>query len=217
MSDSSPTPTAMHSIDPAAHSHRQIYKLMTGIIVPRPIALVSTVDGDGNANLAPFSFFAGVGAAPPTVLFCPALRAAGDGNAGQRKDTLRNVEQNREFVINVVSESMAPQANLTAAEVGPEIDEFSLSGFTPVASERVRPPRVAESPAQMECSLLQVIYTGNQPASGVVVLGEVVRFHIRQDIFDDFRIDPAALDAVGRMAGNSWVRTRDRIELIRPR
>jgi flavin reductase (DIM6/NTAB) family NADH-FMN oxidoreductase RutF len=217
MSDSSPTPTAMHSIDPAAHSHRQIYKLMTGIIVPRPIALVSTVDGDGNANLAPFSFFAGVGAAPPTVLFCPALRAAGDGNAGQRKDTLRNVEQNREFVINVVSESMAPQANLTAAEVGPEIDEFSLSGLTPVASEGVRPPRVAESPAQMECRLLQVIYTGNQPASGVVVLGEVVRFHIRQDIFDDFRIDPAALDAVGRMAGNSWVRTRDRIELIRPR
>jgi flavin reductase (DIM6/NTAB) family NADH-FMN oxidoreductase RutF len=216
MSDSSPTPTAMHSIDPAAHSHRQIYKLMTGIIVPRPIALVSTVDGDGNANLAPFSFFAGVGAAPPTVVFCPVLRAAGDGNAGQRKDT-RNVEQNREFVINVVSESMAPQANLTAAEVGPEIDEFSLSGLTPVASEGVRPPRVAESPAQMECRLLQVIYTGNQPASGVVVLGEVVRFHIRQDIFDDFRIDPAALDAVGRMAGNSWVRTRDRIELIRPR
>jgi flavin reductase (DIM6/NTAB) family NADH-FMN oxidoreductase RutF len=217
MSDSSSTPKSMLNIDPAAHSQRQIYKLMTGIIVPRPIALVSTVDADGNANLAPFSFFAGVGSAPPTVLFCPALRATGGGNAGQRKDTLRNVEQTHEFVINVVSESMAPQANLTAAEVGPEIDEFSLSGFSPVASELVRPPRVAESPAQMECRLMQVIYTGNLPASGVIVLGEVVRFHIREDLFDDFRIDPVALDAVGRMAGNSWVRTRDRIELIRPK
>jgi flavin reductase (DIM6/NTAB) family NADH-FMN oxidoreductase RutF len=190
---------------------------MTGIIVPRPIALVSTVDAEGNANLAPFSFFAGVGSAPPTVLFCPALRPVGAGNSGERKDTLRNVEQTREFVINVVSESIAPEANLTAAEVGPEVDEFQLSGLTPLPSEVVKAPRVAESPAQMECRLMQVIYTGDQPASGVVVLGEVVRFHVREDLFEDFRIDPAALDAVGRMAGNTWVRTRDRIDFVRPK
>lgn len=207
----------MLSIDPAAHPQRQIYKLMTGIIVPRPIALVSTVDADGNANLAPFSFFAGVGAAPPTLLFCTALRPAGTDQAGQRKDTLRNVEQTREFVINIVSESIAAQANISAAEVAPEVDEFKLSGLTPLASEAVKPPRVAESPAQMECRLMQVIYTGNQPASGVVVLGEVLRFHIREDLIEDFRIDPAGLDAVGRMAGNTWVRTHDRIELIRPK
>jgi flavin reductase (DIM6/NTAB) family NADH-FMN oxidoreductase RutF len=211
------SPAAMVSIDPSQHQQRQIYKLMTGIIVPRPIALVSTVDENGSANLAPFSFFAGVGSAPPTVLFCPALRPEGTGPAGQRKDTLRNVEATREFVINVVSEAIADQANATSAEVSPEIDEFQLSSLTPIPSQVVKPPRVAESPAQMECKLLQVIYTGNQPASGVVVLGEVLRFHIRHNLFDDFRIDPAGLDGVGRMAGNTWVRTRDRIELIRPK
>jgi len=217
MSDSRSTRKSMLSFDPAEYPPRQMYKLMVGIIVPRPIALVSTVDAAGNANLAPFSFFAGVGAAPPTVLFCPALRPAGTENAGQRKDTLRNVEQTREFVISVVSEAIAAQANLAAAEVGPEVDEFSLSGLTPVASEVVKPPRVAESPAQMECRLMQVIYTGNEPQSGVVVLGEVLRFHVREDLVDDFRVDPAGLDAVGRMAGNTWVRTRDRLELIRPK
>jgi flavin reductase (DIM6/NTAB) family NADH-FMN oxidoreductase RutF len=205
------------SIDPLAHQPRQIYKLLTGIIVPRPIALVSTVDVHGNANLAPFSFFAGVGSAPPTVLFCPALRPNIPAQSGERKDTLRNVESTREFVINIISEAIADQANVTAAEVPPEVDEFQLSSLTPLPSEIVRPPRVAESPAQMECRLMQVIYTGDKPASGVIVLGEVVRFHVRKDLFDDFRIDPAGLDAVGRMAGNTWVRTRDRIELIRPK
>jgi flavin reductase (DIM6/NTAB) family NADH-FMN oxidoreductase RutF len=207
----------MLSIDPAQHPQRQIYKLMTGIIVPRPIALVSTVDTAGNANLAPFSFFAGVGSAPPTVLFCPALRPHGNAGAGKRKDTLRNVEATREFVINVVSEAISDQANASSAEVPPEVDEFWLSGLSPIPSEVVKPPRVAQSPAQMECRLMQVLYTGDKPASGVIVLGEVVRFHVRNELFDDFRIDPAGLDAVGRMAGNTWVRTRDRIELIRPK
>ncbi len=109
MSDSSSTSKCIISFDPSEHPQRQIYKLMTGIIVPRPIALVSTVDAAGNANLAPFSFFAGVGSAPPTVLFCPALRPAGTEKAGHRKDTLRNVEETREFVINVVSEAIAAQ------------------------------------------------------------------------------------------------------------
>jgi flavin reductase (DIM6/NTAB) family NADH-FMN oxidoreductase RutF len=207
----------MLSFDPAEHPQRQIYKLMTGIIVPRPIALVSTVDAQGNANLAPFSFFAGVGSAPPTVLFCPALRPAGTNMAGGRKDTLRNVEETREFVINVVSEAIAAQTNLTAAEVDREVNEFNLSGLTPLASQVVKAPRVAESPAQMECRLMQVIYTGDKPASGVIVLGEVVRFHVREDLVEDFRVDPVGLDAVGRMAGNTWVRTHDRIELIRPK
>jgi flavin reductase (DIM6/NTAB) family NADH-FMN oxidoreductase RutF len=206
----------MLTFNPAECQQRQIYKLMTGIIGPRPGALVSTVSRDGAANLAPYSFFCGVGSAPPTVLFCPALRPADIPEAGQRKDTLRNVEETGEFVINVVSEEIAAAANASAAEVPFEVDEFALSGLTPIASEAVRPPRVAQSPAQMECKLLQVIYTGHEPASGVIVLGEVVRFHLREDLFEDFRVDPAGLDAVGRMAGNTWVRTRDRIELFRP-
>jgi flavin reductase (DIM6/NTAB) family NADH-FMN oxidoreductase RutF len=217
MSESASAHASMISFDPAQHQPRDIYKLMAGIIVPRPVALVSTVDAAGNANLAPFSFFAGVGSAPPTVLFCPALRPGKVHRMVQRKDTLRNVEETREFVINIVSEAIAPQTNMTAAEVGPEVDEFKLSGLTPLKSEVIRAPRVAESPAQMECRLTQVIYTGDKPASGVVVLGEVVRFHVREDLVEDFRVDPAGLDAVGRMAGNTWVRTHDRMELIRPK
>jgi len=219
---------AILSVNPTDCEPRQVYKLMTGIIVPRPIALVSTLDRNGVANLAPFSFFSGVGSNPPTVLFCPTVRsrsvvAAQDHQALRqdlrhdlRKDTLRNVEETGEFVINVVSEAIAAAANATAAEVPPEVDEFVLSGLTPVASELVRPARVAESPAQMECKLLQVIYTSHEPGGGVIVLGKIVRFHIRKDLVEDFRVDPAGLDAVGRMAGNTWARTRDRIELIRP-
>jgi flavin reductase (DIM6/NTAB) family NADH-FMN oxidoreductase RutF len=207
----------MVTFNPAQHPHRQIYKLMTGIIVPRPVALVSTVDASGAANLAPFSFFSGVGSAPPTVLFCPALRSAGAAGNAQRKDTLHNVEATSEFVINVVSEAISEQANHTAAEVAPDVDEFQLAGLTPLASEVVRPPRVAESPAQMECRLLQVIYTSHAPGGGVIVLGEVVRFHVREDLVEDYRVDPGGLDAVGRMAGNTWVRTHDRIDLTRPK
>jgi flavin reductase (DIM6/NTAB) family NADH-FMN oxidoreductase RutF len=212
----------MFSLNPANCEPRQIYKLMTGIIVPRPIALVSTMDRNGVANLAPFSFFNGVGSVPPTVLFCPSVRAADPARPGIRpsdirKDTLRNVEETGEFVVNVVSEAIAAAANAASAEVPPEVDEFVLAGLTPIPSEAIRPPRVAESPAQMECKLLQVIYTSREPGGGVIVLGEVVRFHLREDLLEDFRVDPAGLDAVGRMAGNTWVRTRDRIELIRPK
>jgi flavin reductase (DIM6/NTAB) family NADH-FMN oxidoreductase RutF len=210
-----------NSIDPLQCDQRQIYKLMTGIIVPRPVALVSTVDRDGLANLAPFSFFAGVGSNPPTILFCPVIRkASGPDDARSlemRKDTLRNIEDTGEFVVNVVSESIAHAANATAAEVPPNVDEFVLSGLTPMASEVVRPARVAESPAQMECRLLQVIYTGHEPGAGVIVLGEVVRFHVEESLFEEFRVDPGGLDAVGRMAGNTWVRTRERFEQIRPK
>ena len=203
----------MRSFDPAAHSVQDIYKLMVGMIVPRPIALVSTIDSNGVPNLAPFSFFNGVGSNPPTVLFCPTLRSSGD----HRKDTLRNVEQTGEFVINVVSSEIADAANITAAEVGPEVDEFQLSGLTPIPSEVVRAPRVAESPAHMECKLLQVIFTRHAPGGGVIVLGEIVRIHVLADLEENFRIDPAKLDAIGRMAGNTWVYTRERFELARPK
>lgn len=213
------------SINPQNCEARQVYKLLTGIIVPRPVALVSTMDRAGVANLAPFSFFSGVGSNPPTVLFCPTVRAAAPGSAALpagirheiRKDTLRNVEETGEFVINVVSEEIAAQANMAAAEVPADVNEFELAQLTQVESEVVRPPRVAGSPAQMECGLLQVIYTGREPGAGVIVLGEVVRFHLREDLLEDFRVDPAGLCAVGRMAGNTWVRTHDRFELIRPK
>jgi flavin reductase (DIM6/NTAB) family NADH-FMN oxidoreductase RutF len=207
----------MLTLDPAEHQPRQIYKIMTGVIVPRPVALVSTIDADGVPNVAPFSFFCGVGSVPPTLLFCPVLRATGEGSAARRKDTLRNVEETGEFVVNVVSDALAAAANASAAEVPPHVDEFQLAGLTPLAGAVVRAPRVAESPAQMECKLLQAIYTSREPGGGVIVLGEIVRFHVRADLIDNFHVDPAGLDAVGRMAGNTWVRTRDRVELTRPK
>jgi flavin reductase (DIM6/NTAB) family NADH-FMN oxidoreductase RutF len=209
------------TFDPANCDLKQNYKLLTGIVVPRPIALVSTIARNGVVNLAPFSAFCQSGVNPPAVLFCPVLRVPDGPDPGPhpdlRKDTLRNVEETGEFVVNVVNDAIAAGVNDTAAEVPPDVDEFQLAGFTPIASHAVRPPRVAESPAQMECKLLQVVYVSRAPGAGVIVLGEVVRFHVRADLFEDFRIDPAGLDAVGRMAGNTWVRTRDRIELIRPK
>jgi len=207
----------MRTLDPAEHEARDIYKIMTGIIVPRPVALVSTVDSAGVPNVAPFSFFCGVGSVPPTLLFCPVLRGRDEADPKRRKDTLRNVEETGEFVVNVVSDAMAGAANATAAEVPPDVDEFQLAGLTPVPGAMVRAPRVAESPAQMECKLLQVIYTSHKPGGGVIVLGEIVRIHIRTGLLDNFRVDPGGLDAVGRMAGNTWVRTRDRLELVRPK
>lgn len=213
MTHENPHHQLMARVDPAAQSVNQVYKLMSGIIVPRPIALVSTVDALGVANVAPFSFFCGVGADPPTVLFCPVLRAGSNPDPALRKDTLRNVEVTGEFVVNVVTEAMAESVNITAVEVGPEVDEFHLAGLTPLPGEAVRVPRVAESPAHMECRVLQIIYTGQQPGAGVIVLGQIVRFHVRQDLLNNFRVDPAGLDAVGRMAGATYVRTRDRFEL----
>jgi flavin reductase (DIM6/NTAB) family NADH-FMN oxidoreductase RutF len=204
---------SMLSFNPADHQISEIYKLMVGLIVPRPVALVSTVDKDGIANVAPFSFFSGVGSNPPTVLFCPALRSSGD----QRKDTLRNVEQTGEFVINIVSSAIAEASNATAADVGPEVDEFVLAGFTAIPSEAVRAPRVAQSPAQFECKLMQIVFTGEETGAGVIVLGEIVRVHVAAGLEHNFRIDPEKLDAVGRMAGNTWVHTRDRFDLARPK
>jgi len=223
-----PNQDSVITINPADCEPRKVYKLMTGLIVPRPIALVSTVDRSGVRNLAPFSFFNGVGSVPPCVLFCPTVRSALPAHANPaglkpgeqpdlRKDTLRNIEETGEFVVNIVNEAISAGANAASSEVPPEVDEFVLAGLTAVPSEVVRPPRVAESPAQMECKLMQVIYTSHAPGGGVIVLGEIVRFHLRKDLVEDFRVDPAALDAVGRMAGNTWVRTRDRIELIRPK
>jgi flavin reductase (DIM6/NTAB) family NADH-FMN oxidoreductase RutF len=208
----------MRSIDPANLEVMQAYKLLTGLIVPRPVALVSTVDKDGVRNVAPFSFFCGVGSNPPTVLFCPSLTGPPkDGRPDDRKDTLRNVERTGEFVINIVSEAIANATNLTAANVPPEVDEFALAGLTAIASEVVKAPRVAESPAQMECKLLQIIFTGEGVAAGVIVLGEIVRFHVAAELEENYRIDPTKLDAVGRMAGNTWVRTQDRFDLVRPK
>jgi flavin reductase (DIM6/NTAB) family NADH-FMN oxidoreductase RutF len=136
---------------------------------------------------------------------------------GGTKDTLRNVVATKEFVVNIVSEEIVAAMNETAAEVGPEVDEFELAGLTPLASETVRAPRVAESPAQMECRLREVVTISAAPGGGSIVIGEVLRFHVREDLFDDYRIDAAKLQAVGRLGGPTYCRTQDRFDLERPK
>lgn len=199
-------------IDPAAAGPANIYKLLIGAVVPRPIAFVSSLSEDGVPNLAPFSFFTVVSANPPVVAFCPMVR----GSDGSRKDTVRNVEATREFVINIVSEDFAEQMNLCSGEYPPEVDEFVVSGLTPVPSDLVRPARVKESKVQMECRLMQVIHVSPKPLGGSLVLGEVLRFHVADELISDYRIDPDRLRAIGRMGGKTYSRTTDRFEMERP-
>jgi len=200
-------------VDPGAADARNIYKLMIGAIVPRPIAFVSTLSPDGIPNLAPFSYFTGISANPPVICFSPMRR----GSDGGRKDTLNNIEATREFVVNIVSEEFAEKMNLCSEEFPPEVNEFEVSGLTPVPSDLVKPARVKESHVNMECRLLQVVHVSAKPLGGSIVLGEVVRFHIDDALFDDFRIDPDKLRAFGRMGGHTYSRTTDRFELIRPK
>jgi flavin reductase (DIM6/NTAB) family NADH-FMN oxidoreductase RutF len=202
----------MLSFDPGSASTGDIYKLMVGSIVPRPIALVSSIHQGNVRNLAPFSYFTACSSNPPVVVFCPINRPA----PPMAKDTLRNVLETREFVVNIVSEDFVERMNACAAQVGPEVDEFELSGLTPLASDLVRPPRVAESQIHMECRLLQVVQVSDRPGGGTLVLGEVLRFHLREGLVENFRVDPDKLRAVGRMAGSTYVRTNDRFDLERP-
>ena len=200
-------------MDPKRIAPRDFYKLMIGAIVPRPIAFVSTLSAGGIRNLAPYSFFTGVSADPPVIAFCPMLRASD----GRKKDTLRNIEATGEFVVNIVSEDFAAEMNLCSGEYPPEVDEFELSGLTPVPSDAVKPPRVKESRIQFECRLFQVVHTGDRPLSGSIVLGEVVSAHVDDRLIDNFRIDPDLLRPIGRMGGPTYTRTTDRFDLERPK
>lgn len=199
-------------VDPASTDYLNVYKLLIGAVVPRPIAFVSTVNPGGAFNLAPFSFFTVASSHPPVVAFTVGNRATPD----PRKDTLRNITTAREFVVNVVSEEIAQKMNLCAGDYPPEVDEFQVSGLTPIPSDLVKPPRVAESHINMECRLLFTISLSGLINGGNLVLGEVIRFHIDDAMFQNYRIDPEKLRAIGRMAGNSYTRTRDRFDMIRP-
>jgi flavin reductase (DIM6/NTAB) family NADH-FMN oxidoreductase RutF len=198
-------------IDPESAGFPNVYKVMVGSIVPRPIAFVSTISPEGVYNLSPFSFFTGASANPPMVCFCPIRNGA-----GRQKDTLNNIETSREFVVNIVSEEFGAQMNATSAEFPPEVDEFQISGLTPVACDIVKAPRVRESHVSMECKLFQIFELSTRPLGGSIVAGEIVRLHVDDAYIDNFRIDPDKLSAIGRMAGNTYVRTKDRFDMVRP-
>jgi flavin reductase (DIM6/NTAB) family NADH-FMN oxidoreductase RutF len=203
-------------IDPERLAVPERYKILIGSIVPRPIAFVSTISPDGTStNLAPFSFFNGVGSNPMTLLFCPANKPD-----GTEKDTLRNCKPTSEggtgeFVVNVASFPYIRKVAAASEVLEYGDSEFDLTGLTKAASAIVKPPRVAESPVAFECQTLHVVRTNpSAPAGGNVVIGRVVHIFVRDDLIDDrYHIDPAKLDAVGRMGGLGYTRTRDRFEL----
>jgi flavin reductase (DIM6/NTAB) family NADH-FMN oxidoreductase RutF len=177
------------------------YKLIIGSVLPRPIALVSTLSADGIPNLAPFSFFTGITSRPPTIGFAPALK----GSDAEKKDTLANIEFAKEFVVNIVTEDISEQMVKTASEVAPDVDEFKLAGLTAIESEIVKPPRVKESPINLECKLYNVIYIGDGSAgSGAFVIGEIVVYHIEDYLYDDGKIETSLLKPVARLAGQDY-------------
>jgi flavin reductase (DIM6/NTAB) family NADH-FMN oxidoreductase RutF len=196
-------------IDPA--SFEGFNRVLTGVVVPRPIAFVSSISADGLINLAPYSFFNVVAYDPPTLIFSSSRHAP-----DKRKDTLANIESTGEYVINVVVDDIAEAMNRTAAEFPADVSEFDIAGLTPVPSTLVKPPRVAESPVNMECRLQQIISIGQGNHQHGLVIGQIVHMHVRDDIIDGHRINHQRLQPTGRLAGNMYCHTADVFEMVRP-
>jgi flavin reductase (DIM6/NTAB) family NADH-FMN oxidoreductase RutF len=192
------------SLDPTTMSEMDVYKIVAGCIVPRPIGFVSTVSAGGVPNAAPFSFFNGISHAPP--LLCLSI-ANKEDNSGP-KDTLANILETGEFVVNIVDEALAEAQDRCAQRFAPDVDEMQATGLTSVPSIIVKAPAILESPVNFECRLLQHIALSE--SAYTLVIGRIVHFHIRSDILlPNGYIDPRRLQAVGRMTGNSYLLTRE--------
>lgn len=203
----------MH-LDLATLAPRDRHRWLTPLIAPRPIAFVSTLSAAGVGNLAPFSFFAMGGQNPQGVAICPTA-----DRHGNPKDTLRNIRETGEFTINIVSREMAERVNQASAPYPPEVDEFDITGFTRVPSVAVKPPRVAEAPAALECRVFQVIPQGEGPMHGTWVLGEVLHLWVRDDVLDaDGRPDTAKVHPAARMGRDEWAEVTPAVtfRMVRP-
>jgi flavin reductase (DIM6/NTAB) family NADH-FMN oxidoreductase RutF len=198
-------------INPQELSNNDRYKLMIGSIVPRPIAWVSTMNQAGQLNLAPFSFFTAVANNPMTLLFCPGWSSA----RNRMKDTLYNIRETGEFVINIVNETTKEAMNLSATEFEAGISEFDWAGVTPMPSQVVRVPRVAESPIAFECKLQQIVVVHEGPGGGAAVFGEVQSIYVRDDVIANGRILPEVLQPIGRLAGSSYAHLNDLFDMPR--
>ncbi|HEY0739529.1 MAG TPA: flavin reductase family protein [Herpetosiphonaceae bacterium] len=197
-------------IDPASLTEREIYKILIGAVVPRPIAWVSSIGAEGTPNLAPFSYFNIACTDPPMLLFCPQRR--GDGSP---KDTLRNVQTTGEFVLHIVSEELAAAMNQTSAEYPYGTDELAATGLRAAPSILVAPPRVADAAVAFECRVEQIVHVGSE-RGGEVVIGRVLQIHVRDDVYRDGYIVLDALKPVARLAGNDYARVTDTFSLQRP-
>jgi flavin reductase (DIM6/NTAB) family NADH-FMN oxidoreductase RutF len=195
----------MKTIDPKAVSTAALHGYMLGAVTPRPIAFASTIDSAGNVNLSPFSFFNVFSANPPIMIFSPARR----GRDNTTKHTYENVLQVKEVVINIVNYDIVQQMSLSSTEYGKGVNEFEKAGLTPLASQTIKPPRVAESPVQFECRVNEVVSLGTEGGAGNLVICEVLKMHINEAVLDpDGKIDPVKLDAVSRMGGNWYGRAK---------
>jgi flavin reductase (DIM6/NTAB) family NADH-FMN oxidoreductase RutF len=191
---------------------REVYGWMTTVIAPRPIAWVSTIAADGRTNLAPFSFFQGVTSNPPTLMFVPV-----NNRDGQPKDTVRNIQQVPEFVINVVSYALAGPMNATSATLPYGESEAEKFGIAMTPSTKVRPPRVAAAPVAFECTLDRIVNIGEGPLAAHVVFGRIQLVHLSDTVVGaDGRIDSAKLDLIGRLSGDLYCRTTERFAIKRP-
>ncbi len=180
---------------------REIYQILTRLVAPRPIAFVSTLSAGGVGNLAPFSFFNMGGLKPPSLVFCPV-----NTRDGRVKDTVQNIEATGEYVVNLVSHAMAEAANEASRAFEPGIDEFDQVDCTRVRSSIVKPPRVAESPAAMECRLFEILRHGEGPLASNYIVGEVLAIHMDERYLEGGLPDTPAMDLVGRLGGDDYIR-----------
>jgi flavin reductase (DIM6/NTAB) family NADH-FMN oxidoreductase RutF len=182
---------------------------MIRAITPRPIAWISTISPKGVPNLAPFSYFNGVGSSPASLMFSCANRSD-----GSPKDTLRNLRSIPEFVVNAATNELAQRMFETSAELDYEVSEFEFARVQDRPSHRVTPPSVADSPIRMECEVLQIVPVGQGAGGANVVIGKILLFDISEEVLDPSgKIDPAKVDSIGRMGGRMYCRTRDRFEM----
>lgn len=193
----------MLTIDPKEIPIPKMHSYLLGAVIPRPIAFASTIDGEGNINLSPFSFFNVFSANPPIMIFSPARR----GRDNTTKHTYENVLAVPEVVINIVNYALVQQASLSSTEYDKGVNEFTKSGLTAVASKRIKPPRVGESPVSFECKVNDVVALGKDGGAGNLVICEVLLMHIKEEVLDEEgKIDPWKLDAVARMGGDYYCR-----------
>lgn len=192
----------MRSITPGEIATKDLHQFIVGAVAPRPIAFVSTIDEQGIANIAPYSFFNAFSSNPPVLVFSSNRRV--DNN--ETKDTLHNVQLNQEVVVNVVNYNIVRQMALASIAYPSNISEFAKSGLTPLESEAVKPFRIKESPVQFECKVSEIITLGEHGGAGHLIICQVVKLHIDEEVLDGERIDPHKLDLVGRLGRAYYVR-----------
>jgi flavin reductase (DIM6/NTAB) family NADH-FMN oxidoreductase RutF len=210
------------NITPSDLPHSELYGLILNAVAPRPIAWVSTLSASGQPNLAPFSFFNCVCVHPPLLAFAPGLRPprppAEPAQAhGEPKDTLRNVRETKEFVVNIVTYDLAEAMNQTSGEYDASVNEFEVAHIASAPSQVVKVPRVAASPVSFECKLYQILDFSPSPESSSLVIGQIVSIHVDDAHIKQGRLDRNSLDLIGRMGGIQYTRTTQRFEMVRPK